>query len=87
MTTTPGRGVLDLPAALVHGTDSPAGGQATSIERRPAGGARCIVGVVGHEREWDDVSCESVEQICLLHVPDPCSLALPDEVEDCSKRR
>ena len=57
VTTTPGRGVLDLPAALVH------------------------------EREWDDVSCESVEQICLLHVPDPCSLALPDEVEDCSKRR
>ena len=41
----------------------------------------------GHEREWDDVSCESVEQICLLHVPDTCPLALPDEAEVCSKHR
>lgn len=155
MTTTPGRDVLELSPDLVGWIESTAGGRATSIERRHAGGARegwwvdvrgadgslqalflrrdagngplsgtrytlpregrtiqalrdtglkvpeilgiheterCtlmrriegvadfrrIAGVVGHEREWDDVSCEYVDQICLLHALDPRSLALPD---------
>ncbi len=51
-----------------------------TLMRRMSGEAdfRRIAGVVGHEREWDDVSCEYVDQICLLHSLDPGSLALPD---------